>query len=86
MVHTRYEYGYSDHPTTYVDETTGEEMFDYIWRDADGTIVTYSDIDFRNGVFGDLMNHHNNEIWDELDYRIYVLFTCSWSRFLSLQK
>tara|TARA_Y100000289_G_scaffold22007_1_gene21305 strand:- start:1398 stop:2615 length:1218 start_codon:yes stop_codon:yes gene_type:complete len=62
-----YEYGYSDHPTTYVDETTGEEMFDYIWRDADGTIVAYSDIDFRNGVFGDLMNRYNNEIWDELD-------------------
>ena len=62
-----YEYGYSDHPTTYVDETTGEEMFDYIWRDADGTIVAYSDIDFRNGVFGDLMNRYNNEVWDELD-------------------
>tara|TARA_Y100000033_G_scaffold8705_1_gene7798 strand:+ start:3479 stop:4672 length:1194 start_codon:yes stop_codon:yes gene_type:complete len=62
-----YEYGYSDHPTTYIDETTGEEMFDYIWRDADGTIVAYSDIDFRNGVFGDLMNRYNNEIWDELD-------------------
>ena len=62
-----YEYGYSDHPTTYIDETTGEEMFDYIWRDADGTIVAYSDIDFRNGVFGDLMNRYNNEVWDELD-------------------
>ena len=62
-----YEYGYSDHPTTYVDETTGEEMFDYIWRDAEGRIVAYSDIDFRNGVFGDLMNRYNNEIWDELD-------------------
>tara|TARA_Y100001937_G_scaffold27398_2_gene39357 strand:+ start:14119 stop:15336 length:1218 start_codon:yes stop_codon:yes gene_type:complete len=62
-----YEYGYSDHPTTYVDETTGEEMFDYIWKDEDGTIVAYSDIDFRNGVFGDLMNRYNNEIWDELD-------------------
>tara|TARA_E500000331_G_scaffold355985_1_gene412932 strand:+ start:4459 stop:5700 length:1242 start_codon:yes stop_codon:yes gene_type:complete len=62
-----YEYGYSDHLTTYTDEATGEEKQDWIWKDEDGAIVAYSDIDFRNGVFGDLMNRYNNEIWDELD-------------------
>jgi len=62
-----YEYGYSDHLTTYTDVETGEETQDWIWKDEEGNTVAYSDIDFRNGVFGDLMNRYNNEIWDELD-------------------
>lgn len=61
-----YEYGYSDHPTTYTDLITGEELQDYIWRDEDGTIVAYSDYDFRNTVFRELMNRYNNEFWDEI--------------------
>ena len=59
-----YQYGYSDHPTTYTDATTGEEMFDYIWKNEDGEIVSYSDYDFRNTVFRELMNRYNNEFWD----------------------
>ena len=62
-----YEYGYTDHATTYTDLETGEERFDWIWKDPAGMIVAYSDIDFRNGVFGDLMNRFNNEQWDLLD-------------------
>ena len=46
-----YQYGYSDHPTTYTDATTGEEMFDYIWKNEDGEIVSYSDYDFRKYRF-----------------------------------
>jgi hypothetical protein len=59
-----YEYGYSDHFTTYTDDATGEVMYDYLWKDGDGQIIAYSDIDFRNGVFGELMNRFNNEQWD----------------------
>ena len=62
-----YEYGYTDHFTTYTDVTSGDETQDSIWKDEAGDIVAYSDIDFRNGVFGELMNRYNNEIWDNLD-------------------
>ena len=60
-------YGYSDHYTTYTDNSTGNKTRDWIWKDEDGEIVAYSDIDFRNGVFGDLMNRYNDEQWDLLD-------------------
>lgn len=62
-----YVYGYTDHPTTYTDLETGEETFDWIWRDAQDRVVAYSDLDFRNTVFRDLINRFNNEQWDLID-------------------
>tara|TARA_R100000008_G_scaffold58510_1_gene36356 strand:- start:3849 stop:5057 length:1209 start_codon:yes stop_codon:yes gene_type:complete len=62
-----YEYGYTDHATTYTDLETGNERFDWIWRDEQGNIVAHSDLDFRNTVFRDLINRYNNEIWDSID-------------------
>ena len=62
-----YEYGYTDHATTYTDEQTGDTTFDWIWKDEQGRIVAYSDIDFRNTVFRDLINRFNNEQWDLID-------------------
>ena len=62
-----YEYGYTHHFTTYTDFETGEETNDWIWKDEQGRIVAYSDLDFRNTVFRDLINIYNNEIWDDLD-------------------
>lgn len=62
-----YEYGYTDHATTYTDLETGEETFDWIWRNEQGQTVAYSDLDFRNTVFRDLINRFNNEAWDEID-------------------
>ena len=61
-----FEYGYSDHLTTYTDAETGQQMQDWIWRDQDGTIVAYSDIDFRETVFTDLMNRYNREMLEEV--------------------
>ena len=61
-----YEYGYTDHATTYTDLETGEETFDWIWKNENGRPVAYSDIDFRNTVFRDLINRFNNDEWDEL--------------------
>jgi len=61
-----FEYGYTDHLTTYTDANTGEEMQDWIWKDQDGTIVAYSDIDFRETVFTDLMNRFNRESLSEI--------------------
>lgn len=62
-----FEYGYSDHFTSYTDIETGQTTYDWIWKDIDGNIVAYSDIDFRNTIFGDLMQRYNNEQWDLLD-------------------
>ncbi len=62
-----YEYGYTDHATTYTDEQTGDTTFDWIWRDSQDRIVAYSDLDFRNTVFRDLINRFNNEQWDLID-------------------
>ena len=62
-----YEYGFTDHATTYTDLETGEERFDWIWRDEQGNIVAHSDLDFRNTVFRDLINRYNNEIWDDIN-------------------
>ena len=62
-----YEYGYTDHATTYTDEQTGDTTFDWRWRDSEDRIVAYSDLDFRNTVFRDLINRFNNEQWDLID-------------------
>ena len=62
-----FEYGYSDHFTTYTDVTTGEETQDWIWKDEDGNQVASSDLDFRENIFPSLMNRFNGEAWDLLD-------------------
>ena len=67
-----FEYGYSDHFTTYTDQTTGEETQDWIWKDADGNQVASSDLDFRESILPGLMNRFNREAWDELDSWVEV--------------
>jgi hypothetical protein len=62
-----YVYGYTDNFTKYTDINTGEERYDWIWKDANDKVVAWSDIDFRNSIFGDLMNLYNREQWDLLD-------------------
>ena len=62
-----YEYGFTDHLTTYTDAQTGEQTWDYIWKDQQGRTVAWSDLDFRNTVFRDLINRFNNDAWDEID-------------------
>ena len=62
-----YKYDYTDNFTKYTDINTGEERYDWIWKDVNGEIVAWSDRDFRNTIFGDLMNLYNKEQWDLLD-------------------
>ena len=62
-----FQYGYTDHYTTYTDNVTGETTTDWIWKDEAGNIVAYSDLDFRNTVFRDLINRYNNDIWNDID-------------------
>ena len=62
-----YLYGYTDALTEYIDVESGYTFYDWIWRDSDSNIVAYGDRDFRDRVFGNLMNRFNEEIWSELD-------------------
>ena len=67
-----YNNGYSDNLTTYTDLSTGETTQDWIWKDADGNIVAYSDLDFRERIMPRLMNEFNGKAWDLLDSWIEV--------------
>ena len=67
-----YENGYTDNLTTYTDISTGEETQDWIWKDADGNIVAYSDLDFRERIMPGLMNEFNGKAWDLLDSWVEV--------------
>ena len=62
-----YLYGYEDQFTQYTNVQTGESFYDWIWRNEDGEIVAYGDRDFRDRVYGGLMNRFNREQWDLLD-------------------
>jgi hypothetical protein len=62
-----YYYGYTDELTQYVNLQTNEDFYDWIWRNENGDIVAYGDRDFRDRVYGDLMNRYNREQWNLLD-------------------
>lgn len=65
-----YENGYTDqfYTETYIDPVTGEEVerSDWFWLNDNGERVADSDLEFRDGVFRDLINDFNNEMWDEI--------------------
>ena len=61
-----FEYGYDDIYYSSTDEY-GNNIYDWYWIDGDGNIVAHTDVQFRDLIFGDLMNRYNNEIWDQLD-------------------
>lgn len=67
-----YLYGFTDHYTSYTDFETGEVFYDWIWKDPNEQIVAYGDRDFRDRIFGSLMNRFNAEQWDLLDSFIEV--------------
>ena len=65
-----YQYGYEDKPytSTYIgDNGEPEEIQDWYWFNPDGEIVAYSDLDFRNSVFRDLMRRYNREFWSTVE-------------------
>jgi len=59
-------YGYDDIYYTSTDEN-GNVTSDWCWVDSDGNTVAHTDLQFRDTVFGDLMNRFNKEAWDELE-------------------
>ncbi len=65
-----YEYGFRDLPylsDVYNPDGTTSQIFNYLWTDDQGNIVAYTDEDFRDRIFGNLMNRFNQEAWSELD-------------------
>ena len=66
-----FDYGYKDvfYTQTSTNPITGEEIItdDWRWVDEDGKQVASSDLDFRQGVYKDLVKRFNNEQWDLLD-------------------
>ena len=65
-----YEYGFQDalySSTVYNSDGTTSQIFNYLWTNDRGDIVAYTDEDFRDRIFGNLMNRFNREAWAELD-------------------
>ena len=58
---SRYYYGHSDIFYTWENTATGETGGDYFWYDNEGILLSSSDLDYRNNVFGQLVNRYNNE-------------------------
>ena len=62
-------YGYQDYiyVSNIYNENGTSEVIDYVWLNDRGQTVAYTDLDFRNRIFGRLMNRYNAEKWAELD-------------------
>jgi len=65
-----YDMGYTDQyfTSTWTDPTTGETITvnDWFWLNPSGDRVADSDLEFRDGVFRDLINEFNNNAWNQL--------------------
>ena len=61
-----YEYGYQDIFYQSTDQD-GNQDFNWYWIDGQGNTVAYTDEQFRDQIFGRLMNRFNKEAWSELD-------------------
>ena len=59
-------YGYDDIYYTQEDQD-GNETSDWYWVDEQGETVAYTDLQFRDTVFAELMNRYNHEVWDTID-------------------
>ena len=62
-----YQYGFVDELIEHRNFNTNEIMYHWCWRDPEGNIVAYTDEQFRDQIFGGLMNRFNQERWAELD-------------------
>ena len=60
-----YQYGFTDQSV--IINIDGEEVYDWYWYNPEGEIVAYSDLQFRDTVFENLINRYNNEVWEEID-------------------
>jgi hypothetical protein len=61
-----YEYGYQDIYYNSTDQN-GVQTFAWYWIDEQGNTVAYTDEQFRDQIYGRLMNRFNEEAWSELE-------------------
>jgi len=61
-----YEYGYKDVFYT-SEDVDGNNAQDWIWTDENGETVAYTDLQFRETIYKDLVKRFNNDEWDTLD-------------------
>ena len=65
-----YQYGFIDIPYSsivYNQDGTTSELFAWLWQNAQGDVVAWTDEQFRDQIFGRLMNRFNKEAWSELE-------------------
>ena len=65
-----YQYGFQDafySSEVFNPDGSTSNIYNYLWTNDRGDIVAYTDEDFRDRIFGSLMNRFNQEAWDELD-------------------
>ena len=54
-------YGHDDVPYSWENFVTGETGIDYFWYDQNGQLISNSDLDYRENIFGSLVNRYNAE-------------------------
>ena len=55
-----YEYGHYDVPYDWT-LPDGQTGFEYFWYDQNDNLISYSDLDYRNSIYGRLVNRYNRE-------------------------
>jgi len=57
-----YDYfNHTDAPYEWTNVITGETGYDYFWYNDDGELISNSDLDYRNNIYGRLVNQYNKE-------------------------
>jgi len=56
-----YDYGHTDQAYSWENLSTGQTGYNYFWYDAEGTLLSNSDLDYRNNIYGQLVNRYNSE-------------------------
>ena len=56
-----YNYGHTDQAYSWENLSTGQTGYDYFWYDAQGELLSNSDLDYRNNIYGQLVNRYNAE-------------------------
>jgi len=59
-----YDYGHTDQAYSWENISTGESGYDYFWYDQNGVLLSNSDLDYRNNIYGQLVNRYNKEQLD----------------------
>ena len=56
-----YNYGHTDQAYSWENLSTGETGYNYFWYNAEGELLSNSDLDYRNNIYGQLVNRYNAE-------------------------